>query len=544
MWTGDDRERGAGQPALQPDGVQRINALLRLVRSAREDPVPEVLAAVAETVRDAAGFGAVVVNLYRREWDHYEAVLVLGSEAVRHALLGSTVDRNVLDATLFAGGYERLRGVFFIPGGADLWDHVDNSYTSDLAAVDHPDAWMPDDGLLVRLTDSGGHPLGVLSVDEPSTGMRPSDGDLQMLRAICSHAEQALEGAQALREQADNERMLAQLLRVSPTLASHQSVTSLLEAVAGAIVPDLGWERVALYARTDHDALSLCASRGWGRAGEVAAPALPTAPVEELLVTQAEEAGCWLVEARDIQPAHPDGWSSPRNGRGPAGWHDHCLLVPVRDDDGTLQALAAIEDPVDHLLPGTSQRRAIRLLLDQASSALQIIHQRERLRYLADHDPLTGVRNRRNLPEMINGFRQVSLVACDLDHFKRINDHHGHEVGDRVLERVGALLLDLAREHDIAVRLGGEEFCMVLPDTDAAGAVALAERLRKETTRTLRDQLDIEVTVSIGIATAVGPVDAERLLVEADRALYAAKRAGRDRTVASGGVLSNPAGGP
>ena len=96
------------------------------------------------------------------------------------------------------------------------------------------------------------------------------------------------------------------------------------------------------------------------------------------------------------------------------------------------------------------------------------------------------VRNRRGLAEAITGRRNVALLVCDLDHFKRVNDRFGHDLGDRVLIRFGELLRDLARDTDIPMRLGGEEFCVVLPNTSRDGALRAAERLRRETARELR----------------------------------------------------------
>jgi diguanylate cyclase (GGDEF)-like protein len=126
----------------------------------------------------------------------------------------------------------------------------------------------------------------------------------------------------------------------------------------------------------------------------------------------------------------------------------------------------------------------------------------------------------------------VALLVCDLDHFKRVNDHFGHDLGDRVLIRFGELLRDLARDTDIPMRLGGEEFCVVLPNTSRTGALRAAERLRRETARELRALVPGGITVSIGVAiSSDAPANERALLAAADRGLYAAKAAGRDRTV-------------
>jgi diguanylate cyclase (GGDEF)-like protein len=164
-------------------------------------------------------------------------------------------------------------------------------------------------------------------------------------------------------------------------------------------------------------------------------------------------------------------------------------------------------------------------------------------RELAFTDPLTGLPNRRRLDEVIaaawNEWRRdrtpVSVLMIDIDHFKALNDAAGHPAGDACLRTVAKALITTCDVPDgLVCRWGGEEFLALLPDTDAAAAAAVARR----TLTTIRDlalphaaATAGRVTVSIGFATAppladVGPDD---LIARADRALYAAKRAGRDR---------------
>jgi diguanylate cyclase (GGDEF)-like protein len=174
----------------------------------------------------------------------------------------------------------------------------------------------------------------------------------------------------------------------------------------------------------------------------------------------------------------------------------------------------------------------VRLLVDQVAAALVTVDHRRRLDHLASHDPLTGVRNRRGLDDLVSGHKEVALLACDLDHFKQVNDRYGHELGDEVLARFGELLRELARETDVPMRLGGEEFLVVLPNTDPDGAAWAAERLRLATMERLADLVPGGLTVSIGVAaTSSGVLDARELIASADRGLYAAKAAGRNRCV-------------
>lgn len=160
------------------------------------------------------------------------------------------------------------------------------------------------------------------------------------------------------------------------------------------------------------------------------------------------------------------------------------------------------------------------------------------------HDPLTGLYNRRYLDEALGRELQVarrkgqplSLLMGDLDHFKSINDHHGHPAGDAVLRGFADLLRRSSRSSDIACRVGGEEFLLVLPSIGKPGAVAVGERLRLAMGDAPTDfrGTRIPATASFGVSTF--PEDglaAEQLIAAADRALYVAKAEGRNRVAAA-----------
>jgi diguanylate cyclase (GGDEF)-like protein len=524
--------RSAASGKLTP-----IEALLELARSAVEDSLPVVLSTVAETIRTVGGYRAVVVNIYRPAWDDYEVIHVLGSDD-SHAVLGGTTAPSETWNLLFATEQQRLPGVFFLTREAEFWQGLDNVYTPEIPVSDDPEGWQPDDGLIVFLRDAAGAPLGFLSMDEPVNGKRPSDDDIRQLRAICSHAEQALASARRNELATENARMLSQLLAAAPPLSACSTPRELLETACETVVPHLGFERIASYALVDEDTLELSATRGWDTPAPLA-ETLEVIDVETVLQQNLEHAGCWLLDATASPPlrTHAPGEHSRRNGHGPAAWNEHRLLVPCRGDDGCLRALIMIEDPIDRLLPTDERRRAVRLLIEQVSAAQSVIEHRDQLSHLASHDPLTGVRNRRGLTDLLAQHPGAALVICDLDHFKEVNDRYGHNVGDLVLARFGDLLRELSREHDVPIRLGGEEFCVVLPDTDRAGAFSAAERLRTETSERMRDLVPDGMTVSVGVAIdPEGVLDPEKLLSAADRGLYVAKQAGRDRTVALGVV--------
>lgn len=164
----------------------------------------------------------------------------------------------------------------------------------------------------------------------------------------------------------------------------------------------------------------------------------------------------------------------------------------------------------------------------------------ERAEFLASTDVLTGLQNRRMLFERLNQEvarsrrykTPLSAVLVDLDHFKLINDTHGHAAGDLVLKNVGQAIGKSVRTVDIAARYGGEEFCILLPQTGLDGAMSFAEALCKklgELTHNF-DGKQLTVTASVGVAsTQSSPCDASNLINTADVALYASKDGGRNR---------------
>jgi diguanylate cyclase (GGDEF)-like protein len=167
---------------------------------------------------------------------------------------------------------------------------------------------------------------------------------------------------------------------------------------------------------------------------------------------------------------------------------------------------------------------------------LLLEQQNVRLAERAATDGLTGLNNRRQFDEALRSAlsfarrhdHRVSLVLLDVDHFKSFNDTFGHPAGDEVLRAVADALQSQARVHDIVARYGGEEFALVLPATDAGGARVLAERIR--TALASRPWPLRPVTASLGVATTTVVVhEADDLVAEADRALYASKARGRDR---------------
>jgi diguanylate cyclase (GGDEF)-like protein len=226
-------------------------------------------------------------------------------------------------------------------------------------------------------------------------------------------------------------------------------------------------------------------------------------------------------------------WTTFFYGRRGAG----AILVCV----GLAEATALVILPASSVYPG----RWIDVMVSVSATALVVLALEVRNQALlgrlaaeARTDPLTGLINRRGLEERADveiararrDRMPLALASFDLDYFKRVNDEWGHETGDRVLTRLGGLLIAHSRDIDTIARVGGEEFVVLLPETDAAGARAFTERVRDALAASDIEDLP-RVRVSAGIVATSDPRDLPTMLQRADSALYAAKRAGRDRTM-------------
>jgi two-component system cell cycle response regulator len=159
-------------------------------------------------------------------------------------------------------------------------------------------------------------------------------------------------------------------------------------------------------------------------------------------------------------------------------------------------------------------------------------------------DGLTGIANRRKLDEALeNEFlrakrygRPLSIAILDADHFKKVNDNHGHIVGDFVLKKLATLFQQNIRREELLGRYGGEEFVVVMPEVDSNGAFQLAEKLRKtvETTVFKSGETELPVTISVGVATLGAEGSVKDFLDTADQALYRSKDEGRNRVTIGG----------
>lgn len=221
----------------------------------------------------------------------------------------------------------------------------------------------------------------------------------------------------------------------------------------------------------------------------------------------------------------------------------HTIGEQIRHLDHTLMPLLASNQAGGPLQESPSVLRDVLASLEETRFVLNTVFDR-----LVDleggRDVLTQLYNRRFLStilrrelELARGHHNpFAVLMIDVDHFKRVNDTHGHETGDRVLQHVAVMLQGLARASDFFFRYGGEEFLAVINEVTATQAMAVAEKIRariEQSAVSVSEQVSLRVTVSIGLALHDGHPDYRHLINRADQAMYLAKRGGRNRVVVS-----------
>jgi diguanylate cyclase (GGDEF)-like protein/PAS domain S-box-containing protein len=474
----------------------QLRALLDLARLVRGDStLPEVLDAVAQMVSDRLGFATVVINLYREAGNEYEVTTVHGNERARETLLGDVSSAGSW-ATLLDARFLH-RGVFFVPAGALEWGEELHFYTPALPAApaDGQGAWQADDALFAPLEGAGGRHYGIISVDEPASGLRPDDQLLDMLAAVAALAAQTLENADRFHQ-------------LQSALMRHRAVLD--SSMDGVIAID-AQGRIQEFNPAAERMFGYRAQEALGR--EVAS--LIVAPEEREAhrrgLAHAFDQSDWHQRQRRIEMTgvHADGRRLPIELS--------LTLVNESSDTGAV---------VYGFLRDISERR----------------RGEEQLAYLAYHDPLTGLPNRVLVEQQLDlalararrAHTSVALMFVDLDDFKEVNDRLGHAAGDQLLTGVAARLRGVLRDTDVLARQGGDEFLVVLSDLNEP-PVPAAELVGAKLLGALREPFVVgsaELRTSASIGVSLFPDDAadtETLLSHADAAMYRAKGQGGGR---------------
>jgi diguanylate cyclase (GGDEF)-like protein len=360
-----------------------------------------------------------------------------------------------------------------------------------------------------------------------------------------------------------NRAMLATAFALAVLVAS---ATATIDGTSGRALVALAATTIALWGGTTLMvyALARAAIDGIGNSLRLASIAAIASQVDDdeeglrlvlpelLAVVGADQ--LWLLRVpHDGEPAVAAATPDP----GATGWADAFDLEQVIADRLTVThrsgGAAFVAEQLDGDLVLVVSRRwnpfgerlVARAILDRAVTSLRLLIDRgeilSRLRELSTLDELTGLPNRRGLTARLEleraaaarTGRPLCIAMVDLDRFKAYNDDFGHLAGDDVLRRVATLLRERLRATDLGARYGGEELCLVLPDTDLAGGAALVEDLLA---RVRRLPAERPVTFSAGLAQWDGLESIDELLSRADRALYRAKRDGRDRVEVTAGA--------
>jgi diguanylate cyclase (GGDEF)-like protein len=407
----------------------------------------------------------------------------------------------------------------------------------DIRSANHyEDGTRPGALLAVPLLDRrGGHVRGALLVDRmEATGF--SDEDERLLATLAGELLRAVEAERLLadlkRGRDEKERFYQAIERLNRVTTRSAVIEELLRVAAEMV--ELQFGAVTLVdgsgARRRHRVARCHLPEAEGGAGRIEGLEFGDNPG---LVAQAARLGATLP-GREIRPEATVIFDENTRLRGLSS----IKVVPLKSGERVLGTLVVgtRRRPI-----GPDQVRQLEVVALQAGASLDRASLFERTEQLATTDGLTGLLNHRTFQERLDAElleaqrydRKLSLLLADVDHFKSVNDTYGHPAGDQVLRGVARILAQEARATDLVARHGGEEFAIVMPETDSAGARVIAERIRE---RVAAEGFDtglgpLRVTISLGVATF--PVDAGRkgeLLEAADGCLYAAKRGGRNRT--------------
>ena len=364
------RVRETGRGATPLARLRPLLEITNLVRDERE--LEDVLSSIAETIATGMGWRTVVVNLYRPAWDDFQVTTVFGNADARAVLLGTT--SSLADwEPLMAERFSR-RGAYVVRHGEFDWRHVElPSFVPEAVRASDPEAWDPEDSLIVPLTHGPGRLLGILSIDEPVEGRIPTDEDLDLVVAMAAQAAHAIEQLQRHKEMERHRAALEHLHEVSTRLSVVAARADVLDAVAHGIGNALGFEKVSIQLREGERFVPV-ASCGW----ETQAPApnvtLTPRDAEALFDPTFETEGCYLLPCEEAltRTASRADYESQRNGRGPWAWTRHWLIVPLHDERGETIGFIWADDPTDRLLPSPEKLRVLHMFANQAVTALEL----------------------------------------------------------------------------------------------------------------------------------------------------------------------------
>ncbi len=346
----------AAHPPLPFDGLLEVGRLVRAGGS-----LGDLHEAMAAAVARSLGFATAVVNLHRRATDDFVVAAVHGDAQVRTALHGATSTWAQWQP-LFDAHFD-LGGATFVPAGTVAWDDgLPTHVPLRCGGLQHHDGWDPEDALFAPLLDSAGAIAGVLSVDEPLDGRRPTSEEGAALVAFAAHLAGALETRRLVASQARRDQALEHLARVAAAALRIDDPAGSVGPVAEAVRDALGFAVVEVAVAGDG---VLGAAAALGDAPRL--DGLPLAELAALLEGWPAEEGCHRVPADGAPP----GWGpAGRQGAGPGGWRLHGLVVPLTDRAGRLAGALRAGAPRDLEAPPAGVLRLLRAFALQAAAAI------------------------------------------------------------------------------------------------------------------------------------------------------------------------------
>ncbi len=530
-----------------------MQEVLRVARQlAAADDIEQVLRWSAQTACRVLGYTTCTAS--RRDQDgNFRCLALVGVGAelereLRGRVLPEAAFRALIDAAT------PIRDVYWVPAGHPVRRMPEVVAATRLTEVSVPGrSWERGSLLLVPMNDGHGQVVGFLNPDDPVSGHVPGTaealllGSLAELTAIAMETVEARETARRSLAVAEAQRrQLEELLTASVAVRGHGALDHVLQEIVRAMTTAAGFRRAAVYLLdAEGSAVRARATVGLEEAEDrrLRETPVPFGEFAEMMRPEMRVSRSFLLDHRfhrvtpqlDEKLSIPDVDPDWKDGM----WHAlDSLTVPLEDANGELLGLISVDEPLSRRLPTINDIKAMEMFADQCSVAVAEARRYERAMAEASTDPLTGLPNRRALFAsaahlMADAERRslpCTVAFLDIDHFKEVNDRHGHAAGDDVIAAVGRAMVERLRAGDVVARYGGEEFVAVLPGTSLQDAVAIVDEVRRRVAATAIAALGRErVRVSAGLAQAQPGETVSELFARADAALYKAKQGGRDQ---------------
>ena len=546
--TRDGGSRGMGGHSLGIFSKERPNDpgsdgllanLVQLGNLLRSSPdLPGVVRSIATGAARTFGFNEITVYLSAPGDDQFRAHAVVGHDEAR--------DQIILETPVPAGAFAALMLERYQIGCAFFVDQREHEYTPDERALflppepsagapgERPSAgWQAGDKLLVPLRDRANRIIGVLDLADPADGALPTLDLVKELEVFAAFAGAAVESARQYEELERTTDLLEQqlkirheLLDVSGALLSTLDHTAVFVQIADVLkmLVDYDTIDIALVDEAANELVTIFAQDKWAK--------------EMMRFHQPLDHGVggWVVRHDKPQLVNdmthdPRGVLVPGTDLEPQA----SILVPLRFMGAVIGLLA-----VDRLAGRTFEDlelEIVQLFANLAAIAIRNARSYKEMEVQASTDGLTGLFNHRRFQEALalevaraeRYDTEFCLLMMDLDRFKAVNDSVGHQRGDEVLRDVAEVLRRCSRESDFAARYGGEEFAMILPHADIDEARQVGERVRGQVADLSAVGPELEVTISVGIASFPHHAsDTDGILGAADAALLSAKARGRN----------------